>query len=43
MSRFTHHFVAVAAALFIMAGSFGAVISVPPAQASDVAAAPALA
>ena len=43
MPRFANQFAAFAAALLIMAGSFGAVITVPPAHASYAIAAPALA
>ena len=43
MPRITDHLVALVAAFLIMAGSFGAVVSVPPAQASYAIVAPALA
>lgn len=36
MPRFAHHFAAVAAAILIMAGSFGAVITVPSANAHSI-------
>ena len=43
MTDFARHTAAALAAVLIMAGSFGAIIAVPPANAPLVASAPVLA